>query len=75
MPLFEIRWITPSLVCALPLSILNSLAVMERENTSATNVFVFACFLSPQLPALYTEAAFLLSEKHKALSEVGAKVW
>ena len=61
-------------VCALPLSILNSLAVMERENTSATNVFVFACFLSPLQPARHTEAAFLLSEKHKALSEVRAKV-
>ena len=62
-------------VCALPLSIFNSLAVMERENTSATNVFVFACFLSPLQPARHTEAAFLLSEKHKALSEIRAKVW
>ena len=48
---------------------------MERENTSATNVFVLACFLSPLQPARHTEAAFILSEKHKALSEIRAKVW
>ena len=41
----------------------NSLAVVERENTSAPEVFVCACFLSPLPPALYTEAAFLLSGK------------
>jgi len=61
-------------VNALPLSILNSLAVMERENTSAKKVFLFVCFLSPLQPAQHTEAAFLLSEKHKALSEIRAKV-
>ena len=42
---------------------LNSLAVVERENTSAPENFVCACFLSPLPPALYTEAAFLLSGK------------
>ena len=47
---------------------------MERENTSATKVFLFVCFLSPLQPAQHTEAAFLLSEKHKALSEIRVKV-
>ena len=44
-------------------SMLNSLAAVERENTSALEVFVCACFLSPLPPALYTEAASLLSGK------------
>ena len=44
-------------------SMLNSLGVVERENTSASEEFVCACFLSPLPPALYTEAAFLLSGK------------
>ena len=46
-------------------SMLNSLAVVERENTSAAEVFVCACFLSPLPPALYTEAAFLFSGKRR----------
>jgi len=51
-----------------------SLAVMRRENSSsATNDFVFACL--PQLPAMHTEAASLLSVQHKGLSELELPVW
>ena len=45
-------------------------AVMRRENSSATNIFGFACVLSSQLPALHTEEASFLSGQHKGLSEL-----
>ena len=41
-----------------------SLAAVRRENTSASNVFVFVCVLSSLPPARHTEAAFLLSGQH-----------
>ena len=43
---------------------------MRRENSSATNIFGFACVLSSQLPALHTEEASFLSGQHKGLSEL-----
>ena len=49
--------------------------VLWRERTPAPRlVLVFVCLLSPLPHALYKEAAFVLSEKSKALLEVGAKV-
>ena len=55
--IFEINF---CMIC----SILNSLAAVRRENTSASNVFVFVCVFSSLLPAPHTEAAFLLSGQH-----------
>ena len=46
-----------------------SSAVERRENTSANNVFVFACGLSSQLPALHTEAASFLLGQYDGLLE------
>ena len=51
-----------------------SLAAVRGENTSASYVFVFVGVLSSLPPAPHTEAAFLLSGKHKAFSDIGAKV-
>ena len=50
-------------------------AVMRRENSSATNIFGFACVLSSQLPALHTEEASFLSGQHKGLSELQPTLW
>ena len=41
-----------------------SLAAVRRENTSASNVFVFVCVFSSLPPAPCTAAAFLLSGQH-----------
>ena len=56
-------------------SILKSLAVVRRENTSASNVFVFVCVFSSLPPALCTAAAFYLSGKQSGLSELAGHVW
>ena len=55
-------------------SILNSLAAVRRENTSASNVFVFVCVFSSLPPALCTAAAFYLSGQQSGLSELAGHV-
>ena len=55
-------------------SILKSLAAVRRENTSASNVFVFVCVFSSLPPALCTAAAFYLSGQQSGFSELAGHV-
>ena len=55
-------------------SILKSVAAVRRENTSASNAFVFVCVFSSLPPALCTAAAFYLSGQQSGFSELAGHV-